>query len=309
MAGKKGPSGQKHPSAAVNDGGDGSSANSSAKRPTRSFSLPWQLVKQLDALPKGERSQLVEEALTRYFDIGKELAKAHSQMSEAAQYVFLNRDLLELRNDRMNERLGALEEQLVSTVEKLSSDVGYISGVIERLFHIRRNAVQLDVPSSKTFDEFMHEAGNEYLKNDDLLRPKVRGSEHDLEVAARMEAYNNRVAEATELLNAMPFMANPRFYTGFSMGGVGLFDKEHKFKDHFDRGREKDFEILMISCQYGRMSMMQSKTRPYCLFGVNDNRDYEIVRDIENLAQAVPTVVADYLAFMRLDGVVPKATS
>ncbi|OHV78406.1 hypothetical protein LCM4573_26685 [Rhizobium sp. LCM 4573] len=266
--------------------------------------MPWKLLERLDEYPGGEKSGVVEEALTRYLDFGDKLDEAQSRLVESARYVFLNRDLLELRNEQMDGRLLSLEERLSS----LEEDSRYVVRVLERLFHIRRHPVTIEVPDSRAFDELMNEASSEYLRNEGLLRPNIHRREHDLGLAAGIEAFENRRAELKDVLNAMPFMNNPRFYIGNSLGGLALFDRNHKVEKALS-GKPADFEVFCVQIARGETSLTHSKTRPYCRFQPSDDREMEFVEGIENVAAFIPVLVADYLSFRRLNGEVPSMDS
>lgn len=299
MVGKKGASGRR-PSGSAGGGGDKPSENSKAKRPTRAFSLPWELLERLDTLPDGERSGVVEEALTRYFARNDLLAEIDLQLAQAAAHLFFKRDLLEFRNEQIDGRMVSLEERLAS----LEADIGYVVRVLERLFYVRRHPVEPNAPSVRQFDDLMHEASSEYLKNEELLRPNVYRREHDLAMAAEMEAFENRKAEVQAVLEKMPFMSDPRFYIATGLGGLALFDRKYHVKQPFDH-EAKDFELFSVRVDRGEVSLTHSKVRPYCRFGPLDSREVEIVSGIENVAATIPVLVADYLSFRRFDGVVP----
>ncbi|WP_142781072.1 hypothetical protein [Agrobacterium sp. T29] len=296
MAGRTGPSGRgRGPSTPKNDGGDGSSANSSAKRPTRSFSLSRDLITLLDGLAEGEKSGFVEEALLNHFHNLKQRDDAIAKLTEIATFVFESRNSVAAHHEWIAERLSGLE-----------SDVGYVVGVLERLFHVRRHPIELQTPSTDDFHEMIAEASGEYLRNRSLLRPDMMHQKTELEVATSRENFANRLKEAQELMQSMPFMADGRFYIKFRHTGPSLYDGDFgTVGDSFD----KHFCVANINISMDDMRMIYPSERPYFELHVSDQRPTLVAIGSDEVAKVLPVIVADYLAFRQLNGAVPKGPS
>jgi hypothetical protein len=101
-------------------------------------------------------------------------------------------------------------------------------------------------------------------------------------------------------------MNDARFYIGLMVGGPGVYDREFKVTDpgasHSITG---DFPVASVRVDHDEMTVFYPATRPHFQLNSADNRERAYVSGAQAVAQIVPIIVADYLAFRQRNGVIP----
>lgn len=275
----------------------GPSMNSTANRPSTSYSLPRELRERLsEKYPGRIKSKIVEMAVSRFLDDLEGEQETSAKLAEVAADLYSRRGVLDLR-----------QEWIESSLKDLRSDVDYIAHTIETLFHVRRYPLRIEVPTGGEFHDMYSDAAGAYRRDKELLAPAV-GQVEELEKAAAHQAFENRKAEAEAILRSMPFMEDERFQIGWAGLGVGLFDREFQDEDPLSlsyKGKE-GFEVLSIDMARTDLMVLYSPTRPYFRLNTADNRQRLGACGAEEVAKIIPVIVADYLAFRQHKGAIPK---
>ncbi|MCA1441263.1 hypothetical protein I6F07_13780 [Ensifer sp. IC4062] len=244
---------------------------------------------------KSDKSPIIAKAIAEYLQRTEEDEVARLKATAAAEHLYDSRFLFDERQGWIESRLDTLDE-----------NVSYISRVLETLFRVRRTPVKPDIPTGGDFREMLSEAIGAYIKDETLLTPDIKGRSA-LERAAENQAYDNAFKEAEDLLKSMPFMSDPRFYVGLTMGGPAVYDREFKATDpgavYSVTG---DFPVASVKVDHGEMTVSYPAIRPHFELNSADQREHAWVSGPQAVAQIVPVIVADYLAFRQRDGSIPK---
>lgn len=244
---------------------------------------------------KSDKSPIIAKAISEYLQRTKEDEAARLKAVAAAEHLYDCRHLF-----------GEQQAWVESRLDALDGNVRYISHVLETLFRVRRNPIQPDLPTGEDFRGMLSEAVGVYIKDETLLTPDIKGRS-ELERAAEMQAYDNAFKEAEDLLKSMPFMSDARFYVGLAMGGPGIFDREFKDTDP-GAGYSKagDFPVASVRVDHGEMTVFYPATRPHFELNSGDQRERAWASGPQAVAQIMPIIVADYLAFRQRNGTIPK---
>ncbi|WP_105384349.1 hypothetical protein [Neorhizobium alkalisoli] len=244
---------------------------------------------------KSDKSPIIAKAIAEYLQRTEEDEVVRLKATAAAEHLYDCRHLF-----------GEQQAWVESRLDTLDANVRYISHVLETLFRVRRNPIQPDLPTSEDFKGMLSEAVGAYIKDETLLTPVIKGWS-ELERAAGMQAYDNAFKEAEDLLKSMPFMSEPRFYVGLTMGGPAVYDREFKATGPGAAySVTGDFPVASIRVDHGEMTVTYPATRPHFELNSADQREHAWASGPQAVAQIVPVIVADYLAFRQRNGSIPK---
>ncbi|WFU01939.1 hypothetical protein QA648_17840 [Rhizobium sp. CB3171] len=255
----------------------------------RSVSLPEKLyvkVRELADSQDGNASRVFAEAVREFTTRTAEDREAARKFIAAADFLHNNAEIFDERQRIIEARLASVETNLE-----------YIAKTLEGIFHIRREPLTIDVPTQNGFDDLLSEASDRYIRNPSLLTPTLPELT-DSQKAAEAEAYKNRLSEAEQLLKSMPFMEEERFYIAPTPGGVGLYDRKFKTNGEVIGPLEDSFMVLSIK---NGVYIYYPEIPPHFQVDSADIRPRNHAYNLKEVAKVIPVIVADYLAFRRLE--------
>jgi hypothetical protein len=276
------------------NGEQSASANSQAAKPNKAFSLSRAAHANLAkyAKPK-QHSAFVEEAIAEKVALIEGRAQGIEQLTTAATFLAETHPIY-LTNAGVAK----------SFAEDTMLNIAYIAHALEQLFHVRPpSKAKLEIPTGQGFDQLKNDAVAVYAQDPTLTDlDAIHAKGKALRDAATAFGEANQLEQVTTLLNDMPFMAEQRFYVEHNFSGLALFDREHPNTTVLLGARAQgDFPVVQVDLGSGEMFVTYSTERPHFALVAGDRRLDAMAKGLDEMAQIIPVIVADYIAFRKFE--------